>query len=83
MFECRINNITIEVATIGMRALGGYVTFAVLYLQRYHALAFQKVVMEDSYEQHQDSINISTDWEILGPFQTGTRGMHTSLGVSK
>lgn len=65
--------------------LWAYIVFVVLYLQSHNAMASQEVVMAamNSTEDHGEPIDISTDWEVLGPFQIGTRGMHSSLKASR
>lgn len=65
--------------------LWAYIGFVVLYLQSHNTLASQEVVMAamNSNEDHGEAIDISTDWEVLGPFQIGTRGMHSSLRASR
>lgn len=47
-----------------------------------HVMASREVVMgvaKDGNEHHKNSIDLSTDWEVLGPFQIGTRGAISSV----
>jgi len=63
-----------------------YVTFVLLYLQCHNVIASRQVVMagiKEGKEHHRDLINLSSDWEALGPFQIGTRGVISSVRVSR
>lgn len=63
-----------------------YVTFVLLYLQCHNVIASRQVVMaaiEEGKEHHKDLITLSSDWEVLGPFQIGTRGVISSVRLSR
>ena len=70
-----------------MRVLPAYnITYLFLCLLCHNVLASQEVVMAistDSDEHHGALLDLSTEWEVLGPFQIGTRGAVSSLKVRK
>jgi hypothetical protein len=66
--------------------LNACVPFVLLYLQCHNAMASQEVVMaatKDGNEHSGVSIDLAIDWEVLGPFQIGTRGVISSVRVSR
>lgn len=70
---------------MGTKTLWAYIAFVVLYLHSHNALASQEVVMAamNSNKDYGELIDISTDWEVLGPFQIGTRGVLSPLRASR
>ncbi len=69
-----------------MDTMTAYVLLAILCLHLCCPLALKTVNMVPmgSRNRHHDSmIDISYDWEVLGPFQIGTRGKFYALTFSE